>query len=165
MTKRYDTAEIFRIMLTDNDEESNMTPPVQDKGINSTLMAAELLRDIQQRNYGAAETKARQLWNQLGREAKAMRKERAMIKATLDEAERRIHQQRVAAAGQAGREVAARLEARRLAELKHKEPDIFLLEVGYRISCLNNAHPQTQHSEGMRAGFMYARAIYKGTRK
>lgn len=130
-------------------------------------MAAELLRDIQQRNYGAAETKARQLWNLLGREAQAMRKVRGVIKAAIDDCEHKIHQQRVAAAGLAGREVAARLEARRLAELKHKEPDIFLQEMDDRISNLNQAQ-KMQHSElgqGMRTGFMYARAIYKGTRK
>ena len=130
-------------------------------------MAAELLRDIQQRNYGTAETKARQLWNQLGREAKAMRKARGVIQESLDELERKIHQQRVAAAGQAGREVAARLEARRLAELKQKEPDIFLQEMDSRIQHLDQAQ-KMQHSElgqGMRTGFMYARAIYKGTQK
>ena len=133
----------------------------------SSGMAAELLRDIQQRNYGAAETKARQLWNQLGREAQAMRKACAMIKASLDEIERKIHQQRVAAVGQAGREVAARLEATRLAELEQKEPDIFLQEMDSRIQHLDQAQ-KMQHSElgqGMRTGFMYARAIYKGTQQ
>ena len=64
----------------------------------SSGMAAELLRDIQQRNYGAAETKARQLWNRLGREAQAMRKAHGMLKATLDKIERKIYQQRVVAA-------------------------------------------------------------------
>ena len=164
MTKRYDTAEIFRIMLTDNDEESNMNTTTISADTSSG-MAAELLRDIQQRNYGAAETKARQLWNQLGREAKAMRKACAMIKASLDEIERKIHQQRVAAAGQAGREAAARLEARRLAEIKHNEPDAFLKEMDYRIKNLEKTGPHSEHGQGMRAGFMYARAIYKGTRK
>ena len=47
---------------------------------------------------------------------------------------------------------------------KCKEPDIFLMEMDHRISNLNQA-PKTQHSEGMRVGFMHARAIYKGTRK
>jgi hypothetical protein len=152
----------------------------------SSGMAAELLRDIQQRNYGVAETKARQLWNQLGREAQAMRKACDMIKVTLYETERKTRQQRV---------VAARMEARRLAAAEHmptcetcvgrdamwnvppcrncgdfthykrrEEPDIFLMEMDYHIRNINQAQ-KTQHSEGMRAGFMYARAIYKGTRK
>lgn len=195
MTKRYDTAEIFRIMLADDAEESNMNTTTTSADTSSG-MAAELLRDIQQRNYGAAETKARQLWNQLGREAKAMRKACAMIKASLDEIEHKIHQQRVAAAGQAGREVAARLEATRLAAAgqkpscrtraykhmhitdppcddcgsyehyeKHEAPDTFLQEMDYRIKNLEKTGPHSGHGQGMRAGFMYARAIYKGTRK
>jgi hypothetical protein len=131
----------------------------------SSGMAAELLRDIQQRNYGVAETKARQLWHRLNEEAHEQRR-------AEEAARQRNTKSKPSCTTCVNEHISVRdLPCSDCGRYEHykmrEEPDIFLQEMDDRISNLNQAQ-KMQHSElgqGMRTGFMYARAIYKGTRK
>ena len=102
---------------------------------SSTAMAAEVIRLIQDRNYGMAEAKAAALQLILEREKVA-----------------------IADATRAMREATPVLNQ---PKAKDTKPDTFIEVMQHQIDAINSQGPQGDYQEGIRDGFRHASEVYK----